>query len=87
LLVDQRGGGILFNGTSLIYYDVKTIKILVKVRPELPTHPYSSSLVIVPFKYCHSPTQPQLELELDLMMGRKPPPTHHPGTQEKWKTT
>ena len=26
-------------------------------------------------KYCHSPTQPQLELELDLIMGRKPPPT------------
>ena len=30
---------------------------------------------------CHSPTQPQLELELDLIMGRKPPPpTHPPGT-------
>ena len=27
---------------------------------------------------CHSPTQPQLELELDLVMGRKPPP--HPTT-------
>jgi hypothetical protein len=26
---------------------------------------------------CHSPTQPQLELELDLIMGRKPP-THQP---------
>jgi hypothetical protein len=26
--------------------------------------------------YCHSPTQPQLELELDLIMGRKPP--NHP---------
>jgi hypothetical protein len=26
---------------------------------------------------CHSPTQPQLELEFDLIMGRKPP-THHP---------
>jgi hypothetical protein len=27
---------------------------------------------------CHSPTQPQLELELDIIMGRKPPlhPTH-----------
>ena len=24
---------------------------------------------------CHSPTQPQLELELDLIMGRNPPPT------------
>jgi hypothetical protein len=24
-------------------------------------------------KYCHSPTQPQLELEPDLIMGRKPP--------------
>jgi hypothetical protein len=23
---------------------------------------------------CHSPTQPQLELELDLIMGRNPPP-------------
>jgi hypothetical protein len=23
----------------------------------------------------HSPTQPQLELKLDLIMGRKPPPT------------
>ena len=23
---------------------------------------------------CHSPTQPQNELELDLIMGRKPPP-------------
>ena len=33
----KRGGGILFNGTRLIYYDVKTIKILIKVRPELPT--------------------------------------------------
>ena len=29
--------------------------------------------------YCHSPTQPQLELELDLIMGRKPPPPP-PGT-------
>jgi hypothetical protein len=29
---------------------------------------------------CHSPTQPQLELEPDLIMGRKPPlhPTLHP---------
>ena len=29
---------------------------------------------------CHSPTQPQLELVLDLIMGRKPPttpPPHH----------
>ena len=26
---------------------------------------------------CHSPTQPQLELELDLIMGRKPPPHPH----------
>ena len=26
-------------------------------------------------KYCHSPTQPQHELELDLIMGRNPPPT------------
>ena len=25
------------------------------------------------FIYCHSPTQPQLELVLDLIMGRKPP--------------
>ena len=25
---------------------------------------------------CHSPTQPQLELVLDLIMGRNPP-THH----------
>ena len=32
---------------------------------------------------CHSPTQPQLELELDLIMGRKPPP--HP-TQELKKS-
>jgi hypothetical protein len=31
------------------------------------------------FRYCHSPTQPQLELELDLIMGRKPPTTP-PGT-------
>ena len=23
--------------------------------------------------FCHSPTQPQLELELDLIMGRNPP--------------
>ena len=29
---------------------------------------------------CHSPTQPQLELVLDLIMGRNQPP-HHP-TQE-----
>jgi hypothetical protein len=28
---------------------------------------------------CHSPTQPQLELELDLIMGRNPP--HHPTTR------
>jgi hypothetical protein len=27
---------------------------------------------------CHSPTQPQLEMELDLIMGRKPPTP--PGT-------
>ena len=31
---------------------------------------------IMPRTYCHSPTQPQLELVLDLIMGRKPPPTH-----------
>jgi hypothetical protein len=30
--------------------------------------------------HCHSPTQPQLELELDLIIGRKPPPPHHTGT-------
>ena len=32
--------------------------------------------------YCHSPTQPQLELVLDLIMGRNPPhqPTHPTGT-------
>ena len=31
--------------------------------------------------YCHSPTQHQLELVLDLIMGRNPPhPTHQPGT-------
>ena len=32
------------------------------------------------YKYinCHSPTQPQLELVLDLIMGRNPP--HHTGT-------
>jgi hypothetical protein len=29
---------------------------------------------------CHSPIQPQLELELDLIMGRKPPTTHTPET-------
>ena len=29
--------------------------------------------------FCHSPTQPQQELELDLIMSRKPPTTH-PGT-------
>jgi hypothetical protein len=28
-------------------------------------------------KCCHSPTQPQPELELDLIMGRNPPPTTH----------
>ena len=27
---------------------------------------------------CHSPTQPQHELELDLIMGRKPPTPPHP---------
>ena len=27
---------------------------------------------------CHSPTQPQHELELDFIMGRNPPPTHPP---------
>jgi hypothetical protein len=27
---------------------------------------------------CHSPTQPQHELELDLIMGRNPPPTTPP---------
>ena len=26
---------------------------------------------------CHNPTQPQHELELDLIMGRKPPTHHH----------
>jgi hypothetical protein len=30
--------------------------------------------------YCHSPTQLQLELELDLIMGRNPPYPTHPGT-------
>ena len=35
----------------------------------------SASSLTSPF--CHSPTQPQLELELDLIMGRKPPPHHH----------
>ena len=32
--------------------------------------------------FCHSPTQPQLESVLDLIMGRKPPthPTPPPGT-------
>ena len=40
--------------------------------------------------YCHSPTQPQHELEHDLIMGRKPPYSrsvlhlitvvYHPGT-------
>ena len=29
-------------------------------------------------QYCHSPTQPQLELVLDLIMGRKPPTTPPP---------
>ena len=29
---------------------------------------------------CHSPTQPQPELELDLIMGRNPPPPPHAGT-------
>ena len=33
---------------------------------------YSSHLY---YDNCHSPTQPQHELELDLIMGRKPPPT------------
>jgi hypothetical protein len=33
---------------------------------------YSTGLV----NNCHSPTQPQLELELDLIMGRNPLPTH-----------
>ena len=28
--------------------------------------------------YCHSPTQPQLELLLDFKMGRKPPTTPPP---------
>jgi hypothetical protein len=32
------------------------------------------------FFCCHSPTQPQLEFELDLLMGRKPPTPPHPGT-------
>ena len=32
------------------------------------------------FYNCHSPTQPQLELELDLIMGRNPPPPYHTGT-------
>ena len=31
-------------------------------------------------KYCHSPTQPQLELVFDLIMGRDPPTTPPPGT-------
>jgi hypothetical protein len=31
--------------------------------------------------YCHSPTQPQSELEHDLIMGRKPP-HHTPPKQE-----
>jgi hypothetical protein len=26
---------------------------------------------------CHNPTQPQLELEHDLIMGRNPPPPPH----------
>ena len=26
-------------------------------------------------QFCHSPTQPQLELEIDLILGRNP---HHP---------
>ena len=37
-------------------------------------------------KYCHSPTQPQHELELDLIMGRNPTPQellrHFQATQE-----
>ena len=31
---------------------------------------------------CHSPTQPQHELELNLIMGSQDP-THHPGTFEE----
>ena len=38
---------------------------------------------LVAYSNCHSPTQPQHELELDLIMGRNPPPTTtHPPTQE-----
>ena len=36
----------------------------------------------LPYLYCHSPTQPKLELVLDLIIGRKPPPhpPHQTGT-------
>ena len=34
------------------------------------------------FKFCHSPTQPQHELEVDLIMGRKPPTPTNPPHQE-----
>ena len=32
--------------------------------------------------YCHSPTQPQHELELDLIMGRNPTPATTTGTSK-----
>ena len=48
----------------------------------LPYHVYFIIVFFLPgmqvdspthFLYCHSPTQPQHELELDLIMGRNPP--------------
>ena len=41
----------------------------------------TSLIILLISNNCHSPTQPQLELELNLIMGRNPPPPH-PTTQE-----
>jgi hypothetical protein len=39
--------------------------------------------IILTSSFCHIPTQPQLELELDLIMGRNPPHPNPPTHQER----
>ena len=52
----------------------RRFSVKIKNCKFLPAHK------LPPYCNCHSPTQPQHELELDLIMGRKPPPSTHTGT-------
>ena len=69
--------------TTLGYYST-VFDVLFCIAYHLENKHIVTAQLNLNLSCCHSPTQPQLELELDLIMGRKPPhhPPHHPPTQE-----